>query len=191
MKISLNLSIYPSARERWGLLWGGPLALAALVALLYFSTFAVRNISEYRRYHRETIERREQETLLNHREMNLRGILDRPEHRGVFREAQFVNTLIDRKHFSLTELLAKVAGLLPARVRLAGLALAQPGEEPVVRFTVVGGSEESVETFLSNLEDSTDFKDVAIINQGFEQESPGGGPVTVACTAQYVGGKRR
>jgi hypothetical protein len=32
--------------------------------------------------------------------------------------------------------------------------------------------------------------DVAIINQGLQQQGPGGGPVSIDCTARYVGGKQ-
>jgi hypothetical protein len=71
---------------------------------------------------------------------------------------------------------------------LTGLALSQAEGEPVVRLTILGGSEEAAESFLSNLEDSPDFKDVAITNQGVEPGASAGGAVIVACTASYVGG---
>lgn len=191
MRISLNLSTSSGPRERYALAWAVPIALVALVCLLLLARSVLGNFSEYRRVHRDVVMLQEEEGRIRYRETTLRAELGRPQFSELFRATQFVNTLIDKKQFSLTELTAEVAELLPAQVRLAGFALAQPGSEPIVRFTVVGNNEEAVETFLSNLEDSPDFKDVAIVNEGFEEGSGAAGPVTIACTARYVGGQPR
>jgi hypothetical protein len=61
----------------------------------------------------------------------------------------------------------------------------------VVRFALVGNSEEAIEAFLSNLEDASDFADVAVLNQGFAQESGTQGSVTVVCMARYLGARPR
>jgi hypothetical protein len=149
----------------------------------------VRNFREYRRVHQEVLEAEQTEGRLRSQEMTLRRELEQPQLRRVYRQVQFVNSLIERKQFSLTELTQKVSKLLPGEARLTGMALSRGEKESVVRFTVAGNNEEAVETFLSNLEDSADFADVAILNQGFSQEGAGQGPVTIACAARYVGGR--
>lgn len=189
MKVTLNLSVWPGARERFALVWAIPTGLIALLVLAYFTLHAVRDFWKYGDVHALLSEQQEREVELQRREKNLKKELDRPQDRQVFREAQFVNTLIDRKQFSLTQLAEKVTKILPPQVRLTSMALAEPGGEPVVRFTIAGNSEEAIETFLGNMEDSSDFRDVAILNQGFEEEGSARGPVHIACTARYVGAK--
>lgn len=191
MKITLNLSPAPSPHERYGLAWALPTAVVAMAGLVLLALLALRGFREYRTVHRSVLEVRQHEGQLRSRETGLRRELEQPQFREVYRQAQFVNSLIDQKQFSLTALTEKVSELLPGEVRLTGLALSPARKEPVVRFGVVGNTEEAVETFLSNLEDSSDFADVAILNQGFAQEGATQGPVTIACTARYLGGRPR
>ena len=189
MKLILNLSTAPSRHERYALAWAVPTAVVALAGLAFLSLLAVRDFREYRRVHRWVVETEQTEGQLRSQEMALRRELERPQLQQIYRQVQFVNSLIDQKRFSLTELTEKVSKLLPGEVRLTGLVLSRGEKESVVRFTVAGNNEEAVEKFLSNLEDSADFADVAILSQGFSQEGAGQGPVTIACAARYVGGR--
>ena len=191
MKITLNLATPPSPHERYGLAWAIPTVVVALVGMGLLAFFARRNYRDYRAVHRSVLEMQQREAELRSRELSLRRDLEQPQFREVYRQAQFVNALIDQRQFSLTELTQKVSNLLPGEVRLTGLALPQGGKEPVVRFALVGNSEEAIESFLSNLEHSSDFGDVAILNQDFAQESGTPGSVTVVCTARYLGARPR
>lgn len=187
MKITLNLATPPSPHERYGLAWAIPTVVVALVGMGLLAFFARRNYRDYRAVHRSVLEMQQREAELRSRELSLRRELEQPQFREVYRQAQFVNALIDQRRFSLTELTQKVSNLLPGEVRLTSLVLPQGGKEPVVRFAVVGNSEEAIEAFLSNLEDASDFADVAVLNQGFAQESGTQGSVTVVCMARYLG----
>jgi hypothetical protein len=191
MKLTLNLSTAPSPHERYALAWAVPTAVIALAGLVLLSLVAVRSFREYRSVHRSVLESERMEARLRSQEMALRRDLEQPQLREVYRQVQFVNALIDQKQFSLSELTEKVSKLLPGDVRLTGLALSRADREPVVRFTVTGDDEEAVETFLSHLEDSANFADVAILNQGFGQDGAGRGPVMIVCVARYVGGRAR
>jgi len=190
MKVTLNLSIAASRRERYALVWAMPATLVGLAGLLLLLVATVHKVREYRVVRGSVVEYEEWENRLRERESALRKELERPQFRKVFRDAQFLNTLIEKKRVSVTALAAKVTKLLPGQVRLTGLALASQGDDLVVRFAVTGRNEEVVETFLSNLEDSSDFKDVAIINQGFQEEGGASGPVTIVCTTRYLAGAR-
>jgi len=189
MRVTLNLSIAPSPRERYALAWAVPAVLVASAVLLFFVFSAVRNVRTSRSVHRSQAELQTRERQLRDRETALRRNLDQPQFRHVFREAEFVNGLIEERQFSLTELTVKVAKLLPPSVRLTGLALSRESGESILRFAVTGRNEEAVESFLSNLEDSPDFGDVTIRNQGLEEEGAGKGQVTLTCTARYLGWK--
>jgi hypothetical protein len=191
MKITLNLATPPSPHERYGLAWAIPTVVVALVGMGLLAFFAWRNFRNYRTVHRSVLEMQQRQAELRGRETSLRQELEEPQYREVYRQVQFVNALIDQKQFSLTDLTRRVSKLLPGEVRLTGLASPQGGKEPVVRFAVVGNSEEAVEAFLSNLEDSPDFAEVAILNQGFEQEGGTQSPVTIVCLARYLGARPR
>lgn len=191
MKLTLNLATPPSPHERYGLAWAIPTVVVALVGMGLLAFFARRNFRDYRTVHRSVLDMQQRQAELRSREMLLRRELEQPQSREVYRQAQFVNALVDQKQFSLTELTQKVSKLLPGEVRLTGLALPQGGKQPVVRFAVVGNSEEAIEAFLSNLEDSPDFAEVAILNHGFEQESDIQSSVTVVCLARYLGARPR
>jgi Tfp pilus assembly protein PilN len=120
--------------------------------------------------------------------MALRRRLEEPESRRLLDDVRFVNELIEEKRFSVTGFVADITGLIPDEVRLTGLALAPQGQELAVRFVITGKSEEAIERFLSELEDSPHFKDVAIINEGFEQTGATSELENIPCTAHYLAG---
>ena len=188
MKIELNLSLSQSFRQRHLVAWSLPLLLVS-VALLFRLGLSMRtNWSEYRSV-RQAVGREEaRRNDLAARENALKKQLDLPDNRALLHEVQYVNYLIDQRQLSFSDLTFKVTGLLPPEVRLTGLSLPDASGDPVVRFSVEGTSEGPVETFLSNLEDSPDFRDVTVTSQGFEEKG-NGAPVSIGCTARYVGGR--
>ena len=192
MKISLNLAIAPSRRERYALAWAIPTGVLAAAGLVLLSLLALRNFREYSRAHQALAELQQVETKMREHEAALKRDLGRPQLDTMFRQAQFVNGVIDQKQFSLTELAQKVTKLLPSQARLDAFALTHAGKNPAVRLSVAGSSDEDIEKFLENLEDSSDFTDVAVVSQGVAavaEEGGGKAPVTVVCTARYVGGE--
>jgi len=190
MKISLNLAIAASRRERYALAWAIPTGVLALAGLVLLSMLAMRNFREYRSAHQALVELQQVEAKMVEHEAALKRDLGRPQLDAMFRQAQFVNGVIDQKQFALAELTQKVTKLLPSQARLDALALTHAGRTPGVRLSVAGNSDEDIEKFLENLEDSSDFTDVSVLSQGVAGEAEEGGgraPVTVVCTARYVG----
>ena len=191
MKITLNLSSAPSPRERYALAWAVPVGLAALVVLVLLLSSSLTSWRNYRKYDGALSEAESQEARLIQRQAALERELSRPELGAIYRDTQFINSLIERRQFSVAELTQKVTKLLPVSVHLLGLALSHQEHERVVRFTVAGDKQEGVETFLANLEDSADFDQVQILNQGEEQTEAGGTLVVLTCSARYAGGETR
>jgi Tfp pilus assembly protein PilN len=189
MKVVLNLAIPPRARERYALYWAIPATLLGVTGLAFLLLFTVRSFREYRAVQKSVAEHQGRENTLRAQEMALRKQLEEPESRRLLDNVQFVNALIEKKRFSLTGLAADITDLIPDEVRLTGLAMAPEGQELAVRFVITGKSEEAIESFLSNLEDSPHFKDVAIINQGFEQTGAASELENIACTAHYLAGE--
>jgi hypothetical protein len=186
MKIDFNLAVAPSPRERYALAWAAPTALVGLAALVLLSLSALRTYREYRKVGGAVEELRAQEAKSRGREADLRRDLEKPQLREIFRSVRFVNGLIDRKQSTVSELVERVAKLLPPQARLVGLELGESGGNPVVRMAVAGKSEQALEKFLSNVENSENFSEVAIISQGFAPEGSEGEPVRLACSARYL-----
>jgi Tfp pilus assembly protein PilN len=189
MKVVLNLAIPPSARERYALYWAIPATLLGVTGLAFLLLFTVRSFRAYRAVQKSVAEQQGRENTLRAQEMALRKQLEEPEYRRLLDDVQFVNALIEKKRVSLTGLAADITDLMPDEVRLTGLALAPEGQELAVRFVITGKSEEAIERFLSDLEDSPHFKDVAIVNQGFEQTGAASELENIACTAHYLPGE--
>jgi hypothetical protein len=190
MKISLNLAHVPSRRERYALACAIPVAVLGTAGLVVLSMLAVRNVREYRRVQEDTSRlEAKSRTLVQHEEA-LRKDLDQPQSRTIFREAQFVNSLLEAKKLSAAELTWKVSKLMPSTVRLSSFSLKLVKDQPEVAFEIEARDAKAVEAFLTALEDSPDFQDVAMTNQGFQEAGTEGEPVTIRCTARYVGGEK-
>jgi len=187
--VVLNLAIPPSARERYALYWAIPATLLGVAGLAFLLLFTVRSFREYRAVQKSVVEQQGRENTLRAQEMALRKQLEEPESRRLLDDVQFVNDLIEKKRVSLTGLAADLSDLIPDEVRLTGLALAPQGQELAVRFVITGKNEEAIERFLSDLEDSPHFKDVAIVNEGFEQTGAASEVENIACTAHYLPGE--
>ena len=189
MKVVLNLAIPPRARERYALYWAIPATLLGVTGLAFLLLFTVRSFREYRAVQKSVAEHQGRENTLRAQEMALRKQLEEPESRRLLDDVQSVNALIEKKRISLTGLATDITDLMPEEVRLTGLALAPDGQELAVRFVITGKSEEAIESFLSDLEDSPHFKDVAIINQGFEEAGTPSELENIACAAHYLPGE--
>ena len=186
MKIELNLALAETPREHYALWWTVPALVLGLGGLLYLAHSTTLELRRYRDVHENSAGYQEQEGRLREREETLRKQLEQPQNREVLREVQFVNGLIGRKKVALTDLASRVSNLLPDDARLTGLAMTPQADELTVRFVITGKSVDAVESFISNLEDSPDFKDPVIANQGFEEEGSAGTPETVTCSARYT-----
>jgi hypothetical protein len=190
MKVYFNLAVAADRRERYALAWAVPTLAVALMVLVWLAFSAIHGARRSHQLQRSLDQVRSQEADMTSKEAGLRQKIDRPEFRSMIQKTEFVNQLINRRQFSLTDLTFKVSKLLPPSTRLNGLALASASApNPVVQFAVMGKDEESIETFLSKLEGSSDFSEVIIKSQGF-RGGGGSGPQEIAlvCTAKYMVG---
>jgi hypothetical protein len=191
MKITLNLSPSASIRDRYALVWAVPATLVGLLALVLLGRASLREYRDYQGIQHQLSEIQARADDLHNQEVAIRNKLEYPAYRELFRRAKFVNKLIDQRELSLSELSARLAGLLPDDAYLTGLVLTsskQPGDDYEVRMGITAKSEDAIEAFLNDLEDSPDFKDVTITNQGFEEDSSQPEQVNILCTARYLPG---
>jgi hypothetical protein len=191
MKITLNLSLAPSARDRYALGWAIPATLIGLVALLLLVRVTLREFREYRTIEVQLSDVQKRSAELQNQEASFRRKLDEPASVDLFHRAKFVNRLIDQRQFSLADVSARIAGLLPEDAHLTGLTLSGPkkvGDDYMLRMGITAKNEDALETFINDLEDSPDFKDVSIINQGFQEQSSQPEQVNIVCSARYLPG---
>ena len=189
MRVVLNLAIPPSAHERYALFWAVPASLLGMAGLAFLLSASVRSYREYKTAQKSVAEYQQRENSLRVQEMELRRQLEEPQSRRFLADVQFVNALIEEKRVSLTGLTADITGLIPDGVRLSALSMAPDGQQLGIRFVITAKNEQAVEDFLSGLEDSPHFKDVAITNEGFEEAGTSSELENIACTAHYVAGE--
>ena len=191
MKITLNLSPAPSARDRYALAWAIPATLIGLTALMLLGRVTLREFRQYRTIEGQLSVVQKSSAELQNQEASIRRKLDEPASTDLLHRVKFVNTLIDQKQLSLADVSARIAGLLPEDAHLTGLTLAGPkkvGDDYMLRMGITAKNEDAIETFINDLEDSPDFKDVSIINQGFQEESSQPEQVNIVCSARYLPG---
>lgn len=194
MKVNLNLARDQGLRQRHLVAWSLPVLAVAVLLMIRMLVGAEANWREYRAVSASADKEAARQNDLLVREAALRRKLNEPDNRALLGEVQFINYLIDERRLSFGELTDKVSAMLPPQARLSGLSVPDASGDPLVHFMIEGASEEPVETFLTNLENSPDFRDLVITNQGFEEKEngPGGGsgaPVSITCSARYVGGR--
>jgi hypothetical protein len=189
MKITLNLSPAPSTRDRYAMAWAVPATIigVAVALLLYKATLG--EFHEYQRMQAQVREVQARANDLHQQETSIRRKLDDPSYQGLLTQVNFVNKLIQERQLSLTALTTRLAGLLPQDSHITELSLTsprKPSDSYMVRMGLTSKGEDSIETFLNDLEDSPDFKDISIINQGFQEQSSLGQQVNLVCTARYL-----
>ncbi len=186
MKVTLNLALLPSRRERYALSWAIPLTLLSAVGLVYIIQSGIGTVREYRHIQGDIVQMQDLNQKLTRQEKDLRQAVEQPEFRVVSRQAQYLNSLIDEKKVSAADLVMRIGELMPDDVHLSSLSLRQ-SKGYVVNFSVVGKGEEALEKFLTALEDSPDFQDISVSGEGFRAQGDNEGSVTINCTARYVG----
>jgi len=191
MRVTLNLAIPPSAQERYALVWAIPATLLGIAGVVLILVFTVRTYRQYKVVARSVAEYQDRDNVVRAQEMAVRRQLDEPQTRRLLNDVQFVNSLIEQKQVSLTGLVADITDLIPDDVRLSSLAMAPDKEGLAIRFVITGKNAGAIESFLSNLEDSPSFKDVAIINEGFEVTGASAELENIACTAHYLVGEHQ
>jgi len=161
------------------------LGAAGLVLLLGASA---RSFREYRAVQKAIAGYQDRENALRTQETALRRQLQEPQSRAFLENVQLVNALIEKKQVSLIDLATDITQLIPDEVRLTTLAMAPDGAELALRFVITSKNVEALEHFVSNLEDSPHFKDVMIIDEGFEEAGTNAELENIACTAHYLVG---
>jgi len=189
VRINLNLGKTENPFERYMFVWAVPALVMVGLFLARGVYVAGRDFLQVRRVEKSVLEYQGQISILRDRANRAQQMLVRPSTRELERKADFLNSLIDQKQVSLSEVTLKMSRLLPDEARLAGLSAVPTKTIPQVRVSVEGKTVEAVDTFLDNLEQSPDFSDIIVTGQAFEKPGPQGPLVALKCTAYYTGSR--
>src|SRR5215831_10826397 len=100
MKVSLNLSLAQSFRQRHVIAWSVPLLAMSALLLFRFGLSIESNWKEYRVV-RQSVEREKaRESELAGQEGGLKTKLQEPDNRALLREVQLVNSVIEQRRLS-------------------------------------------------------------------------------------------
>jgi hypothetical protein len=186
VKIQLNLVRPANRLERSSTVWAPALIIASLALLVLILWSAWGGFVEFRKVHRSVLTYQAEIADLQKKQIHASQVLHQTRTLAVYHQINFLNSLIERKKLSLSDLALRVIKLLPTQTRLQSLALAETDEAPIVQFSVEG-EQDGVYAFLGNLEESPDFEAPAKVSEAIEQEGTNKGLVLLTCTARYVG----
>lgn len=186
MKITLNFAAAQSSRNHNLLAWAIPATLVGLAGLVWLGVVLTHGLRQYRVIQRQAAVYQQHEDQLRRQEVALHQQLESPKYKDLVTKVRFMNSLIDQRRLSLSEIVKEVGHILPDDAHLTRLELLKQDKHLVVRFSMTAKSEEALETFMSGLEDSPDFQDVTIANQGFQEAGQEPGQVVVTCVATYI-----
>lgn len=188
MKIDLNLARPQRPLDRWT-------SIAAPVVIVLAAAFLVRillstgsNFKEYRKVHRSAMTVQAEIAELQRKQEQASQVLHNASTLKLYRQIDFLNSLIEQKRLSLSGLALRVSKLLPRSTRLDSLSLNETDDGPVVNFGVEG-KEDDVYVFLSNLEGSPDFDAPVVTDQSVQEEGDDKGLIVLTCSARYTGVK--
>jgi Tfp pilus assembly protein PilN len=160
LRFPINLSSRPFLNRRKFFLIVGFL-------LLLLTLFTGWNISTYRlvlarraAYDLKRAESRDYLAKLNAEEKNLRQQLQKRETADFLEKVEFINSLIDLRTFSWTQLLNDLETLTPANVYIASIRPKIQGREVVVEILANAKTNQDAIDFVAKLESSDRFLEV-------------------------------
>lgn len=188
MKIALNFAAAESSRNHNVLAWAIPATAVGLAGFVWLAVAMTHQLGQLHAIQRQAAVYQQHQDQFRRQVVVLHRELDSPKYKDLMRKVQFMNSLIDQRRLSLSEIVKQVGHILPDDAHLTRLELLTQDKHLVVRFSMTAKSEEALETFMSGLEDSPDFQDVTIANQGFQEAGAEPGQVIVTCIATYLPG---
>ena len=175
MRLDVNLATHPyeDSRQFW-IRWGTGVALIAILTLALVTQTAISWVYASHDRHmiseiKASIAKRDQE------KMQAEAFLNKAENRVIRDRSQFLNTLIERKAFSWTQVFQDLEGVMPARLHVVSIH-PELGEDNGLRIKlmVAGESRDRALDLVKKMEESPRFRQpkVEVENAGTSQ-TPG------------------
>jgi len=173
MRVNINLATRPYRDVRQFLrTWGtGTIVLALLTLWLCWYTFHVWQQSRSARAQVAVIQSEIDRLDRQHAEGI--ALLNQPQNREIASQSAFLNGLIARRSFSLTQLFMELERIMPARLHVTSIAPTLNRSNQIEIHMLVGGdAREQALELVRRLEDSSSFRQPELRSETV-QNSPG------------------
>ncbi len=186
MKIRLNLATSPLENNRQFVLAAVLIGVLGLVLLAWLGRETYRDWRESRDLRAERAELESKLSALQQRRRELEQFFQRPETRRVTEKASYLNSLIERRSFSWTQLFMDLERLLPAGVRVISIAPQLVEGRVEVKLVIGATSDEAKLKFLQTLDASGEFARYHLRSETRPTQARGTDQVQVELVAWYV-----
>lgn len=187
MRLNINLATRPYRDVRQFLqTWGtGAVLLALLTMGLCGYTFHAWHQSRNAREQASQIQ--SEIDKLDHQRAEGIALLNQPQNREVANQATFLNGLIARRSFSLTQLFMELERIMPARLHVTSIAPSLNIHNQIEIHMLVGGdAREQALELVRRLENSPSFRQPELRSETLVQSSPGNDHVQFDISLVYV-----
>lgn len=191
MKLNVNLATHPQVTRQDPLPLVGVGLLLGTVALAFLLISLVRVNGKIDQIEGSLSQLRAEQADLDRKERNLEGRFEHPSSRITIEESKIINSLIQRKRFSVVELAETLEATLPQQVRLTSVSVRLDEAEPLVHVVALARRERDLLRFLTRLESSEYFRDVLPRTESSTSAETPNEYVSINLTVRYVGGSPR
>jgi hypothetical protein len=123
---------------------------------------------------------------LDHQRAEGIALLNQPQNREVANQSAFLNGLIARRSFSLTQLFMELERIMPARLHVTSIAPTLTKNNQIEIHMMVGGdAREQALELVRRLEDSPSFRQPELRSETLAQASPGARNAAEADRVQF------
>lgn len=186
MKIRLNLATTPLENNRQFVLASMLIGLLGLGLLGWLGRETYRGWRESRELRVERAELEAKLNALQQQRRELEQFFKRPDTRRITEKAAYLNSLIEQRSFSWTQLFMDLERLLPAGVRVVSIAPQLAEGRVEVRLVIGATSDEAKLKFLQTLDQSGEFQRYHLLSETRPAQGRGTDQVQVELVAWYV-----
>lgn len=186
MKIRLNLATTPLENNRQFVLSAALIGLLGLGLLGWLGRETYRGWRESRELRAERADLEAKLNALQQQRRELEQFFKRPDTRRITEKAAYLNSLIEQRSFSWTQLFMDLERLLPAGVRVVSIAPQLAEGHVEVRLVIGATSDEAKLKFLQTLDQSGEFQRYRLLTETRPAQGRDTDQVQVELVAWYV-----
>jgi len=187
MKFPVNLATKPMEMHRFFLTvcWSLIAILALPFPWLVWHFESVRKLDAKYRVQSEISSK--EIDLLDEQKKELERFFSKPENARLEDRAGFINSILDAQSLNWTRMFLGLERVLPGGVRVLSIEPKLDNGQAAIKLTVGAMTEDAKRTFLSALEQSGDFSNVALISVRMSAPGAAGDPIVMELTVTYAG----
>jgi len=183
MRLNINLATHPyeDAREFWAR-WGAGVGVLALLTLLLLG-WTVRSWTNAGRDRHNIAQLQQQIAERDRQRAEAQTFLDMAANHSTRDQSQFLNTLIQRKSFSWTQVFEDLEQVMPEDLHVVSLRPEfNEQNEMQLDMKVVGNTRSAAVDLVHRMEGSKHFQNAQLVQEAIAGDASGGVIATVVST---------